>query len=106
MGFISQSAVTRGHAVPWPRAQRDRERALHRILGDVDVPENTGQSGNRPAGPSRKMRPTAASSSSSRTQSGAPGSVTNGLTSMGAPMSAVTFDAQDSAAFKSAASMM
>src|SRR5207247_11258743 len=48
-GRRDPAARIRRQAVTWPSGERDRERLLNRILGDVDVPEGADQGCDRAA---------------------------------------------------------
>ena len=98
-------------AVARPLAQGDGERLLHRVLGDVDVTEGADQGSHRPAGflaedPADPGRAGPGCGAGSEHCRQAPGSSWNGRTSIGAPMMALVFDAQASAASRSSASTM
>ena len=95
------------HAIRRPPAQRNPERFLDRILGDIDVAEGTDQRGDRPARVLAKDLAEAASSTRTKAQPlGSSAKSTNGRTSIGEPMQRVTFEAQVRAASRSSASIM
>src|SRR5438552_934145 len=88
-------------------AQRHRERLLHSILGKIDVSEDANQGRRRSAGivakdpaergciKTRQRQPLGSSAKSE-----------NGRTSIGAPMTRVTLEANASAASRSSALTM
>ena len=104
------AAGVRRPAVLRPLAHRDGERLLDRVLGEIDLPEDTDQGRQRPAGLLANTRPTCAAPTpvTTPTSSGpshAPRESCTARTSIGVPMMAVVFDAHDSAASRSSTSM-
>src|SRR5438874_3140746 len=89
-------------AIPWPPAQRNCERFLDRVFGNVDVAENADQGGDRPARVLAKDVADSRLVNEHQNQAvGSSAKSANGRTSIGTPMQRVTFDAQVKAASRS-----
>src|SRR6185436_4622285 len=91
-------------AIPWPPAQRDGERFLDRIFGNVDVAESADQGGDRSARVLAKDVADGRLVNAHADQPlGSSAKSANGRTSIGEPIQRVTLDAQVRAASRSSA---